>query len=209
MPPPNYSHLSGGDKLAYLQYLASWVGLPLRADKLLSWNRRFLREAVALAGNHSTLPGLTSMLKSWHHEEVAAAQTVVTDLTAPENGVNTVFRLGESRVGIDTALGEGAKGHFHVHLTADPNDVSMRDPKKMIALENAAKLMLELEKPAYTDYTLHIHSRTVQLAPDLAIAPYKRVIDKREPESAPEEELLVKDTNTFARVGVTTLLWND
>ncbi|MCL1905374.1 MAG: hypothetical protein FWG06_00020 [Clostridiales bacterium] len=209
MPPVNYRHLGEKAKLDYLQYLASWVGLPLRSDKLLSWNRRFLRNAVKLTGNRSTLPGLTEMLNCWHHEEVAKNETVVTDLTAPENGVDTVFRLGESRIGIDTMLGEGQKGHFYVHLTADPTDVTMRKPQKMAALENAARLMLELEKPTNTEYTLRIHSRTMQLAPDPAIAPYKQMLSKRAPESAPEEELTVKDTNTFARVGITTLLWND
>ena len=213
-PPANFKHLSAAvmkdiDKLAYLQYLASWVGLPLRSDKLMNWNRRYLRNAVKLLGVRSTLPGLTKMLNEWHQEEVVAAETVVTDLISSENGVDTVFRIGQSRIGIETMLGEGAQNQFQVHLTADPTDVCMRDPINMIAMENAARLILDLEKPAHTDYELHIHARTMQLAPDAPIAPYKRTADKRDEEDIPEGELAVKDTNTFARIGVTTLLWND
>ena len=209
MPPPAFKHLGNQDKLAYLQYLASWVGLPLRADKTVSWNRRFFREAVQLAHNRSTLPGLSALLKSWHHEESLAAETVVTDLIAPENAVNTVFRLGESRIGIDTVLGQGQPDHFHVHLTADPTDVRMRQPKNIEAMRAAGKLILDLEKPAHTGYSLYIHSRTMQLAPDAFIKPYKSAGVIREPTATDEEELEVKDTNTFARIGVTTLIWND
>jgi hypothetical protein len=209
MPPPAYLYRGNPDKLAYLQYLASWVGLPLRADKTLSWNRRFFREAVNIAHNRSTLPGLASLLKSWHHEESLAPETVATDLIAPENEVNTVFRLGEARIGIDTVLGQGQPSHFHVHLTADPTDVRMRGPKNIEAMAAAAKLILDLEKPAHTSYNLYIHSRTMQLAPDAPIKPYKSATVIREPTVADEEELEVKDTNTFARIGVTCLIWED
>ncbi|MCL1872567.1 MAG: hypothetical protein FWF85_00435 [Clostridiales bacterium] len=208
MPPPGFRHRGGQDKLLYLQYLASWIGLPLRSDKTVSWNRRFFREAIALAPNRSTLSGLTALLKSWHHEETAAAETVVTDLIAPENGLNTVFCLERSRIGIDTVLGEGQPSHFYVHLTADPTDVSMRSPKKIGAMKAAAKLILDLEKPANTSYTLNIHFYTMQLAPDARIAPYKQANQVRDPEFIDDDELAVKDTNTFARIGVTTLIGN-
>ena len=209
MPPVNYRYRGDKNKLTYLQYLASWVGLPLRSDKLPRWNRRFLREAVKLGGVHSTLSGLTELMNQWHQEEIDKSKTVITDLIAPETGVDTVFRIGENRIGIDTMLGEGAPGHFHVHLTADPSDVSMRKQKNIAAMENAARLMLDLEKPAHTEYTLCIHAHTMQLAPDAPIAPYIRASTPRIAESIPEGELSIKDTNTFARIGVTTLLWDD
>ena len=209
MPPVGFSHPGSENKLEYLQYLASWVGLPLRSDKLLSWNRRFLREAVKLGSNRSTLPGLTELMNLWHHEEVDKDKTVITDLISPENGVDTVFRIGESRIGIDTVLGEGAPGHFHVHLTADPKDVSMRQQAKIVAMENAARLMLDLEKPAHTDYTLFIHAHTMQLAPDVPIAPYRRRGKPRAPEDIPENELPIEEANKFACIRDTTLLWDD
>ena len=209
MPPKNYSYRGDKNKLAYLQYLASWVELPLRSDKSLRWNRRFMREAVKLGGIHSTLSGLTELMNQWHQEEIDKRKTVITDLVAPETGVDTVFRIGESRIGIDTVLGEGAPGHFHVHLTADPRDVSMRKQKSIAAMENAARLILDLEKPAHTEYTLYIHGHTMQLAPDAPIAPYTRASTQRCIGSIPEGELAITDTNTFARIGVTTLLWDD
>lgn len=260
MPPSSYKHLEDKN-FAYLQYLASWVGLPLRSDKPVSWNRRFLREAVALDNNavlldpktfkldkksgkqRSTLPGLKALLDSWHQEEADRSKTIVTDLLSPANyteeqeqvfrqyyGENfrTVCRLDESRIGIDTLLGEGEPGHFHVYLTSDPTDVYTRQPKNLDAMAAAAELILNLEKPVGTEYTLHISAHTMQLAPDLPIAPYgsgkasdassavktqaEAVTGAEAGEAASietEEELAVKDTNTFARIGVTTLLWDD
>jgi len=264
MPPSSYKYL-GDKRLAYLQYLASWVDLPLRSDKPLSWNRRFLREAVALDNNslaldqktmipkknsgrpRSTLPGIKALLDVWHHEEVEKDKTIVTDLISPANytkeqeeffrhyyGENfrTVCRLDESRIGVDTLLGEGERGHFHVYLTADPNDVYMRQPRNLDAMAAAAELILNLEKPVGTSYTVHIQAHTMQLAPDGLIASYgsgkakneiiKGEVAAVEPSEAAEadelaaelanelaNELAVKDTNTFARIGITTLLWGE
>ncbi|NLT57999.1 MAG: hypothetical protein GXX99_03455 [Clostridiales bacterium] len=221
MPPSAFKNLDDR-AFAYLQYLASWVGLPLRSDKSVGWNRRFLREAVALDNNpatlRSTLPGIKALLDAWHHEEAAAQRTVVTDLISPENGVDTVFCLGGSRIGIDTLLGEGEPGHFAVYLTADPDDVYMRQPKNLDAMAAAAELMLNLERPAGTDYRLHIHAHTMRLAPNAPIAAYGGAKGGAGPadqgggagEAPPSDEALaVKDTNTFARIGVTTLLWGD
>ena len=208
MQPANFRYPGNDSKLDYLQYIASWVGLPLRPDKLLSWNRRFLREAVKLGSARSTLPGLTRLMNEWHQEEVDKDRTVITDLISPENGVDTVFRVGESRIGIDTVIGEAAPGHFHVHLTADPTDVGMRKQKNLVAMDNAARLMLDLEKPANTEYTLHIHAHTMQLAPDAPIAPYKKA-PPRDPKDIPEGELSILETNKYARIGITTLLWGE
>ena len=210
-PPLAFLNRGEADKLAYLQYLASWVGLPVRSDQLVSWNRRFLREAMVLDNDpstqRSTLPGLRAILNAWHKGEIVAEETIVTDLIAPENGVDTVFRLGESRIGVDTLLGQEQEGRFQVYLTADPNDVSMRDPKKLDAMIAAARLILDMEKPVNTEYTLHISVNTMQIAPDAPIAPdenikrnWRGLIDKE------EEPLTLKDTNTYARIGLTTLL---
>ena len=265
-PPSSYAHLEGAS-FEYLRSLASWVGLPLRSDKLVSWNRRFFREAVAFdngdvildassnkparnsARPRSTLYGIKAMLDSWHHEEAHPVHTIVTDLISPANytaaqekafrkyhGENfrTVFRLDESRIGIDSLLGEGEKDHFHVYLTTDPDDVYTRQPKNIDAMAAAAELILNLEKPVGTSYTLHISAHTMRLAPDLPILPYNAIakqvraeglaaalseiaiteaigdaIEEAMEEAAKESgaELAVDETNTFARIGVTTLLW--
>jgi len=211
-PSAAYLNLGEADKLAYLRYLASWVGLPVRADKLLSWNRRFLREAMALDNDpaklRSTLSGIAALLNAWHKEEIVAGETVVTDLISQENGVDTVFRIGDSSIGVDTKFGEEETGRFHVYLTADPGDVSMRGPKKLDAMIRAAQLMLDSEKPVNTEYTLHIKASTMQIAPDAPIAAYRNVRKEENRIGLEEEELSVKDTNTFARIGVTTLLWD-
>ena len=211
MPPPAFLNLGEQDKLAYLQYLASWVGLPVRSDKTVSWNRRFLREAITMDNNtatlRSTMPGIRAMLNAWHKGEIVAENTIVTDLISPANGVNTVFRIGESRIGVDTMFGEDETGHFHVYLTTDPNDVSMRNQKKIDAMTAAAKLLLDMEKPVNMTYTLHIQAHTMQLAVDGKIPPYKNS-PGYDPSAIDEDMLSLDETNTYARIGVTTLLWD-
>jgi|GEM_PF-1457398 len=212
MPPISFRYLGQENKLAYLQYIASWVGLPLRADKTIRWNRRFLREAVAFDNNpltqRSTLPGLTALLNSWHHQEIESSSTIVTDLISPENETDTVFRIGECRIGVSTLLGEGLPGFFHVYLTTDSDDVAMRNPRRIGAMTAAAKLILELEKPMHINYSLYIRAHTMCLAPNASIAPYKNSKNPRNEEEIDEDEQSVKDTNTFARIGVTTLIWD-
>ena len=264
-PSPAFGARDEKDKLAYLQYLASWVGLPVRSDKLVRWNRRFLREAMALdnEGNNplmlrSTLPGIRAMLNAWHKGEIVPQETYVTDLVSPENGVDTVFRVGDCRIGIDTLLGEGQAGRFHVYLTVNPNDVTMRDPKNIEAMIAAARLILDMEKPVNTEYVLHIKATTMQIAPESRVVSPKEAAaaaaatsaaaaeaaavlaakaaeaelamkaadaadaelaakaawaeltaEAEEAELAAEEEaMLLKNANTYARVGITTLLWD-
>ena len=211
-PPPAFRDLGEQEKLEYLRYLASWVGLPVRADKLISWNRRFLREAIRLENDprtqRSTLPGIRALLNEWHKGEIEEKKTIVTDLVAPNNEGDTMFRIGDSRIGIDTLFGEGESGHFHVYLTADPQDVTMRDPAKIHAMDAAAKLLLDREKPAHSVYTLHIQASTMQLAPDLRIAPKGNSKAMNDLIDAEEAFLPLQDTNTYARIGVTTLLWS-
>ena len=211
-PPIAFRSRGEEDKLAYLQYLASWVGLPVRSDKPVSWNRRFLREAMAFDNDpktqRATLSGIKVMLNAWLYGEIVTQKTIVTDLVSPENGVDTVFQLGVCRIGVDTLLGEGQPGRFHVHLTVVPDNVSMRDPKKIEAMIAAARLILDMEKPVNTEYTLHIDVSTMQIAPDAAIVSnastrkWLGLIDRE------EERLLKKDTNTYLRIGETTLLWD-
>ena len=211
MPPPAFRNLGEKDTLAYLQYLASWVGLPVRSDKTVSWNRRFLREAMTMDNNpatlRSTLPGIRAMLNAWHKGEIVAENTIITDRISQANGVDTVFRIGESRIGVDTMLGEDETGQFHVYLTTDPTDVSMRNQKKIAAMTAAAKLLLDMEKPVNMTYTLHIQAHTMQLAIDGKIPPYKS--SPGYDESLIDDDMLtVDETNTYARIGVTTLLWD-
>ena len=213
-PSPAFGEREEKDKLAYLAYLASWVGLPVRSDKLVSWNRRFLREAMALDNEdnapltlRSTAPGIRAMLNAWLKGEIIPEETYVTDLISPENGVDTVFRIGGCRIGMDTLLGEGQAGVFHVYLTADPKDVTMRDPKYIEAMVTAAKLILDREKPVNTEYILHVKARTMQIAPGYAVVPGSNA-ESQADKVADGEALRLKDVNTYARVGVTTLLWD-
>jgi len=81
-----------------------------------------------------------------------------------------------------------------------------------------------------TAFTLHIEAQTMQLAPDLPIVPYRAAAKKPAPRAAPsrepapsgeelevDEELYAEmlaelgldETNTYARIGITTLLWGD
>ena len=169
-PPPQLGH-PGGEPFAFLAYLAGWLAIPLRPEKPVDWNRRYLSRAIELAAVRGTLPGVDGLLRAWLAGdllEVAGPRPLllVTDLSSPTNGVDTVFQLdAHSVLGVETVLGEGP-GHFFVaDLVVDPTVRDLRGPVGLDALQRSARALLDAEKPADTYYELRVRGRTMQLAP--------------------------------------------
>lgn len=169
-PPAGLTH-PGGSPQAFLMHLASWLAIPLRPDKPVDWNRRYLQRAIELADQRGTLSGVDGLLRAWLAGEVLeppAAQPVslVTDLLPATNGVDTVFQLdGHARLGVDTVLGLGPPDFFVADLVVDPTVRDLRDPVGLDALQRSARALLDAEKPAATYYELRVRGRTMQLAP--------------------------------------------
>src|SRR5262245_26240915 len=192
-PPPQFKHRPQPD-FDYLNYLASWIGLPLRAEKSIAWNRRFFKTALLLSQQSGTLPGLDALLRAWLKDDLMETDPpllILPDLTGAQADVNAVFQLGvTATLGVDTALGEGAPYFFIADLTADPAVRELRQPAGLDVFEQAARSLLDSEKPAHTYYQLRVRAQPMQLAPA---------------EAAPTEGF----TFPFAQVGVTTMLWEE
>jgi len=196
-PPPEFLHRPppGPDNpdpdFEYLAYLASWIALPLRVEKPISFNRTFFETAAPLVRQRSTLPGMDALLRAWLKGdllETAPPLLILTDLTRAYTDVNAVFRLGETAtLGVDTVLGEGPPFFFIADLITDETVRELRHPVGLDIFQRAARFLLDAEKPAYTYYQLRVRAHTMQLAP---------------PTPAPF-------TFPYAQIGVTTLLWDE
>ncbi|WP_298439055.1 hypothetical protein [Geobacter sp.] len=201
-PPPQYGHLPE-EAFAYLEYLAGWIGIPLRSEKPLAWNREFFAAAAQLVRERSTLSGLERLLRAWLRGDLAESDPpaiIITDLTRTQTDTDAVFQLapalgadaksGElyAQVGLTTSLGEGAPFFFIADLTVDPEVPEFRTPAGMDTFQRAARYLLDLEKPAYTYYELRVRGHAVQLA---------------------EEGETDVDGRPAARLGETMLLWDE
>lgn len=191
-PPPQFANRPqpGPGDIDFLDYLASWLALPLRTEKSIDWNRQFFNTAIPLYSERSTLPGIDGMLRAWLKDdllETTPATLVVADLGSTQTDADTVFQLGvTATMGVDTVLGEGPPFLFVVDLIADPTVTVLHTPAGLDVMQRAACFMLDSEKPAHTYYELRVRASTMQLAP-----PNQTTIDGK----------------PGAQIGATTLLW--
>jgi hypothetical protein len=210
-PPPELQHRPQPD-FDYLGYLASWIGLPLRPEKPVDWNRRFFAAALLLYSQRSTVPGLDALIRAWLKDdllETVAPSLILTDLTRVYNDVDALFQLTPAnpqdarpeevyaQLGLNTSLGEGAPFFFIADLITDPAVRDLRNPAGLDVFERAARYLLDVEKPAYTHYELRVRGQTMQLAPASAA-------DARPGEIYAQFE----DTNPGNPLTGTTLLWD-
>jgi hypothetical protein len=215
-PPPQFArrlHLDGyraEPESAFLSFLASWIGLPLR-DELIPranetdlqgqlvddawyerrkarWNRHLMRTAVDIYPRRGTRAGVEGMLRAWLKDDLLEERVVVTDLSRTHTDIDAVFQLGvRASLGVDTVLGEGPPFFFLVDLTPDPTVRGLRNPAGIDVFLREAQYILETEAPAHTYYELRVRVSTMQLASPLGL------------ERAGE---------IYAQVGETTQFWD-
>lgn len=201
-PPPQFTHRPQPD-FDYLNYLASWIALPLRAEKSESFNRAFFDAAIPLYTQRSTLPGMDALLREWLKGDLLETDPlllVLTDLTRTYNDVDTIFQLAPERdedrksseiyaqIGLNAVLGEGPPFFFIADLIANPKVLELRNPLGLDVFERAARFLLDAEKPAFTYYQLRVRTHTMQL---------------------PEPGQTTIDGRPGAQIGETTLLWEE
>ena len=122
----------------FLEWLAGWVALWLRADLDELHQREFIARAVSLYRLRGTKEGLEQVIG------------IYTRLGATINELHTQFQFGvHSTIGVDTILGGGAPHFFRVLVrlpTPDPQQIRQH-------LEVTASI-IDMEKPAHTYYAL-------------------------------------------------------
>ncbi|HET7017130.1 MAG TPA: hypothetical protein VFI65_24620 [Streptosporangiaceae bacterium] len=169
LTPPSQFTSSGTDTYAFLRYLADWIGIALRPERPVDWNRQFLAEALELNLLRGTLTGLDALLRAWLKGdllETSPPMLVLTDLTRTDNDADSAFQLDvTATVGVQTVLGEGPPFWFVVDLVADPAVRELRNPIGLDVLQRAARSLLAAEKPAHSYYQLRVRATTMQLAP--------------------------------------------
>ncbi|HEX6673742.1 MAG TPA: hypothetical protein VF486_01770 [Actinomycetes bacterium] len=169
-PPAQFPHRQG-DAFDFLRYLAGWVGLVLRPEKPVDWNRRYFRRALGLSDRRGTLGGLDALLRVWLDGDLLETEPpllLLTDLTRTRNDVDAVFQLDPAEppvLGVDTVLGEGPPFFFVVDLPADPTVRELRNPIGLDVLQRATRTLLDAEKPASSYYQLRVRATTMQLKP--------------------------------------------
>lgn len=173
-----------GFDLACLTYLANWIGLPLRQEKDCAWNRQFFQAAIPLYATRGTRTGLEGMLRIWLSGELQEATVgssgtlvpLVFDLTRSELASDTLFQFDDSGrpplLGLDTCLGDGPLGYFGVDLvmqpsanmTANHDRPHVREQQIMVFIQ-AARTLLEIERPAGTYYQLCVRAQSISNGP--------------------------------------------
>lgn len=132
----------------FLPWLASWVALGLRADWTDAQRREFLANIVPLYRRRGTKENLAELLRIY-----TGLSPVITDTEGDE------FQIGvHSTIGQDTFLGGGTAHLFHVSVTM-PNP----DPATLARQHQIATALIDLQKPAHTDYRLEIQFNTMQI----------------------------------------------
>jgi phage tail-like protein len=131
----------------FLEWLAGWVALSLRADLDELRQRDFIARAVSLYHLRGTKKGLEEVLR------------IYTRLASTIDELNTPFQIGvHSTVGVDTLLDGGAPHFFRVLIR-----LAMPDPEQRRQHQEVATAIIDMEKPAHTYYKLVVETPTLQI----------------------------------------------
>ena len=132
----------------FLQWLASWAALSLRADWTLDQQRGFLAKIVPLYRGRGTKDNLAELLKIY-----TGLDPVITE------GADSPFQIGlNSTIGVDTQIGGAVPHRFSVTVNMPEPDQSQIGRQRQIVVA-----LIELQKPAHTTYDLTIAHDTMQI----------------------------------------------
>lgn len=132
----------------FLHWLAGWVALGLRADWTDAQKRDFLAKVVPLYRKRGTERNLAELLRIY---------TVFSPIISGTE--ENEFQIGDhSTIGVDTFINGAAPHFFRVSVTM-PNP----DPATLQRQRQIATALIDLQKPAHTDYELSITFDTMQI----------------------------------------------
>lgn len=161
----------------FLQWIAGWTALSLRADWTPNQQRQFLANIVSLYRYRGTKENLAKLLEIYTN----GLQPIITE---PKDtpfqiknfsaiGVNTeiAFEVGQEplTIGVNTQIGGAIPHYFHVNV---------KIPKlKLTDLERQREIisaLIDLQKPAHTYYDLELQlADTIQVGVNSYIGSYE------------------------------------
>ena len=149
----NFSELDEATKHTikdFLQWLAGWTALNLRADWGIEKQKEFIANIVSLYRGRGTKQNLEKLLEIY--------TGLIPIIKEPDD---KSFQIGKySRIGKDTYIGDGGKPHFfsvNVTIPPPPDEESLRRRRLII------RALIDLQKPAHTDYEVNIFSQPMQI----------------------------------------------
>jgi phage tail-like protein len=145
VPPFGLEEIIAARQEEFLQWLAGWVALGLRADWDPVQKRDFLANIVPLYRRRGTKDNLVELLRIY-----TGLSPVITGPT------ETDFQIGvHSTIGVDTQIDGSVPHLFHVSVTMRSVDLQRQFP--------ITTALIELQKPAHTEYTLEIFHDTMRI----------------------------------------------
>ncbi|MDJ0594334.1 MAG: phage tail protein [Pleurocapsa sp. MO_226.B13] len=134
----------------FLQWLASWVALSLRADWTQEQQQAFLANIVSLYRFRGTKKNLVELLQIYTGKEFEPR------IIEPED---TPFQIGvNSTIGVNTQIEGSPPYSFKVEVTLPIPDRELLQRQADIILA-----LVDLQKPAHTNYDLTIFYETIQI----------------------------------------------
>lgn len=131
----------------FLEWLANWVALSLRADIAPERQRVLIANAVRLYRLRGTRAGLEQLIGLY------------TTLGATVEEAGPRLQIGvHSTVGVDTAVDGGPPHYFRLTVR-----LSTTSPDELAAQRRIVASIVDAEKPAHTYYTLAIETPILQL----------------------------------------------
>lgn len=153
----------------FLQWLAGWTALSLRGDWTPKQQRDLLANIVPLYQRRGTKKNLEYLLRIYAGEESNPKVTEPPDIPFQiifyqlKIGANTKipFKVSNSQrlqIGKNTKFGRASPHFFKVEVTLRQADRALLKRQNEIV-----SALVDLQKPAHTDYEIIIHSQTIQI----------------------------------------------
>lgn len=132
----------------FLQWLASWTALSLRADWSLGQQKEFLSQIVYFYRSRGTKNNLEKFLAIY-----TGLKPVIKE---PEDNP---FQVGVSSIVGKAQVGEGNPSYFEVDITINrPNN-----PEDLQRQNLIINSLIDLQKPAHTDYKVNFLAKAMQI----------------------------------------------
>lgn len=128
----------------FLQWLASWTALSLRADWSPKQQKEFLSQIVYFYRSRGTKSNLEKFLAIY-----TGLKPVIKE---PDD---TPFQVGVSSYVGKAKVGEGNPNYFEVNITISQED--------FIRKQFIIKSLIDLQKPVHTDYKVNYSAKSMQI----------------------------------------------